>query len=300
VRFLDNVIDINKYPLQEIEKMTKGTRKIGLGIMGFADLLFQLHIPYNSKGGLEWAEAIMKCIYDEAKATSMQLAEERGTFPFWKGSTYEQQGTKMRNSTLTTIAPTGTIGMIADASGGLEPNFAISYLKRVMGGTELLYVNKHFEKVMRDRDLYSEELMREVAQRGSIKTIDNAKIPEDIKKIFVTALDIPPEWHVLMQAAFQKHVDSCISKTINFQANATIDDVETAYMAAWRLGCKGITIYRDKSVENQILNVQTEKPVRGGRGDKKTKEEDCSECKSAMRYAEGCAICLSCGHSVCF
>ena len=298
VRFLDDVIDVNHYPLPEIAQMSRGTRKIGLGIMGFADLLYQLNIKYNSKEGLAIGEKIMAFISDEARKASMQLAQERGVFPFWKGSTYEKEGIQIRNSTLTTIAPTGSIGLIADASGGLEPNFAIAHLRRVMGGTELLYANQHFEKVMKEQGLYSEELMREVAMKGSIQTI--SQIPEEIRQVFVTALDIPPEWHVLMQATFQKHVDSCISKTINFPANATIEDVEAAFMAAWHLGCKGVTIYRDRSIDNQVLDVQTDRKVLAARDENKKKEEQCPDCGTAMRIAEGCALCLNCGHATCF
>jgi len=252
-RFLDNVIDMNRYPIPELDEMARKTRKIGLGIMGFADMLYELGIQYNSKDGVHMAKKVMKFIQDTAYKTSSALAKARGTYPAWEGSDHEKAGKKMRNTCCTTIAPTGTIGMLAEASGGCEPTFAISYIKNVMDGTELIYTNRIFERVAKERGFFSTELMRQIARTGSIQNID--EIPEDVKKTFVTAQDMSPEWHVKMQAAFQKHVDSSISKTVNFPNSANFSDVENAYILAWKNGCKGITIYRDGSRDNQVLNI---------------------------------------------
>ncbi|MDP3917080.1 MAG: vitamin B12-dependent ribonucleotide reductase [Nanoarchaeota archaeon] len=253
VRFLDNVIDMNNYPIEELDIMAKKTRKIGLGIMGFADILYELNIPYNSEKGIQMAESVMQFIKDESYAMSGELAESRGVYPAWEGSDHFKEGRKMRNTCTTTIAPTGTIGMIAEASGGCEPAFAISYIKNVMDGTELIYTNRIFERVAKERGFYSEELMRKIAKIGTIQNIE--EIPREIRNVFVTAQDISPEWHIKMQAAFQKHVDSSISKTINFSNSATMEDIDKSYMLAWELGCKGITIYRDGSRDNQVLNI---------------------------------------------
>jgi ribonucleoside-diphosphate reductase alpha chain len=252
-QFLDNVIDVNHYPIEKIAEMTRKTRKIGLGLMGFADVCYQLGIKYNSEEGIAFGEKIMKFINDEARKKSQILAEVRGTFPAYEGSVHEKNGVKMRNTCVTTVAPTGTIGMLAEASGGLEPNFAISFIKNVMDGTELVYTNKYFEEVAKEKGFFSKELMREIAKVGSIQDFD--EIPQDVKDVFVTAQDIEPEWHIKMQAAFQKHVDSSVSKTINFPTEAQIQDIEDAYKLAYSLGCKGVTIYRDKSRESQVLNI---------------------------------------------
>ena len=253
VHFLDNVIDANHYPIPEIATTSRRTRKIGLGIMGFADVLYQLGIPYNSEEGIQMGEKIMGFVDEKAKEKSIQLATGRGTFPGWEGSLYHQNGIKIRNACVTTVAPTGTIGMLADASTGLEPNFAISFIKNVMDGTELVYTNKYFEAKMKEIGLYSKELMAEIAKVGTIQGFQ--EIPEEIRKVFVVAQDITPEWHIKMQAAFQKHVDSSVSKTINFPHEASIRDVETTYITAHKLHCKGITIYRDGSRDNQVLNI---------------------------------------------
>lgn len=252
-QFLDNVIDVNHYPIEKIAEMTRKTRKIGLGLMGFADVCYQLGIKYNSDEGIAFGEKIMKFINDEARKKSQILAEVRGTFPAYEGSVHEKNGVKMRNTCVTTVAPTGTIGMLAEASGGLEPNFAISFIKNVMDGTELVYTNKYFEEVAKEKGFFSKDLMREIAKVGSIQDFD--EIPQDIKDVFVTAQDIEPQWHIKMQAAFQKHVDSSVSKTINFPTEAQIQDIEDAYKLAYSLGCKGVTIYRDKSRESQVLNI---------------------------------------------
>ena len=253
VHFLDNVIDVNKYPLRKIDKMVKQSRKIGLGVMGFADVLFKLRIPYNSDEALKLADEIMKFIYNRAKEASIKLSTSRGTFPVWNESIYSPDGPKLRNSTFITIAPTGTISMISDCSSGIEPIFSLVFTKHVMDGTELLYVNQYFEEACREAGIYSEELMEKVKSKGSIQ--DMEEIPENIKKVFVTAHDISPEWHVRMQASFQKWVDAAVSKTCNFPKSSTVQDVIDAYWLAYEAGCKGITIYRDGSRDEQVLYV---------------------------------------------
>jgi len=254
VHFLDNVIDANKFPLPEIEVLTKSNRKIGLGVMGFADMLTQLGVPYNSNAALKIAEAVMRFIEDEAVKASIDLAEARGSFPNFRGSVWEQRGLKcIRNATLTTIAPTGTISEIAGCSNGIEPLFAIVYTRNVQDslGKNLVVVNPLFEQMAIREGFYTEELMKKISRSTSIQDID--EIPEKIRRIFVTAHDISPEWHVRMQAAFQKYVDNAVSKTINFPYHATLNDIEQAFLLAYRLGCKGLTVYRDRSRAVQVL-----------------------------------------------
>ena len=254
VRFLDNVIDKNSFPIPEIEKMTQNTRKIGLGVMGFADMLIKLGIPYDSDDALRVADELMKFINQKATEASVALAEERGVFPSFEGSVYDVPGGhRVRNATRTTIAPTGTLSIIAGCSSGIEPLFALSYMRNILDGDGLVEVNPYFEDTARREGFYSNDLMSELAKQGTIK--DMEIIPEDVKRLFVTAHDISPEWHVRMQAAFQNSTHNAVSKTINFPHSATREDVSRAYMLAYTEGCKGMTIYRDRSKDRQVLSL---------------------------------------------
>lgn len=254
VRFLDNTIDMSKYPLPEINEMVRGNRKIGLGVMGFADFLYQLNIPYNSERAFEKAEEVMGFIQKESHEASKCLAEKRGVFENFDKSIFKnQKGCTYRNASTTTIAPTGTLSIIANCSSGVEPLFALSFVRNVMDNDKLLEVNPYFEKVAKERGFYSSELMDTIALEGGIQHIE--EIPEDVRKIFVTAHDISPEWHIRMQAAFQKHTDNAVSKTVNLPRDATVDDVLKIYNLAHELDCKGVTIYRDGSKENQVLSI---------------------------------------------
>jgi ribonucleoside-diphosphate reductase alpha chain len=258
IRFLDDVIDASKYPLEQIDAMVKGNRKVGLGVMGFADMLIELGIPYDSEQATTLAGEVMKFITTEARQMSVELAAERGMFPNYEGSVYDvPDGPRMRNATVTTIAPTGTLSIIAGCSSGIEPLFAVSYVRTVLDGTELLEVNPLFEQIARDRGFYSERLMKEIASRGTVKGIE--EVPTDVQRIFVTAHDVAPMWHIKMQAAFQEHTDNAVSKTANFPHSATTEDVAEVYMLAYRLGCKGVTVYRDGSREEQVLTVGAKK-----------------------------------------
>lgn len=252
IHFLDNVIDANKYPLPEIDKMTRKTRKVGLGIMGWADMLLELGIPYNSDEAVELAGKLMKFITETAREESAELAKIRGAFPLFEESTLKD-GPAVRNATVTTIAPTGTLSIIAGCSSGVEPVFAYVFIRNVMDGTELIEVNPVLERKLKERGLYSEELMRKIAKEGTLAHIP--EIPEDIRRVFVCAHDISPEYHIRMQAAFQNYTDNAVSKTVNFANSATRDDVREVYMLAYKLGCKGVTIYRDGSRESQVLNI---------------------------------------------
>lgn len=254
--FLDNVIDVNKYPLELIGKRTRETRKIGLGVMGFADMLVKLSIPYNSDKAVKLASEIMCFISKEATAMSVKLAEDRGVAPCFEKSLYNQEGSpRVRNITRTTIAPTGTLSIIANCSSGIEPLFALAYYRNVLDNTRLAEFNPDFEKIAKERGFYSEELLKKVLEEGSVQHIE--EVPEDVKKVFVTAHDIAPEWHIKIQAAFQKYTDNAVSKTINFGESATIEDVREAYMLAYKLGLKGLTIYRNNSRKDQVLNINS-------------------------------------------
>jgi ribonucleoside-diphosphate reductase alpha chain len=254
VHFLDNVIDVNRFPVPEIGELTRANRKIGLGVMGFADMLILLGIPYDSEEALALAEKVMKFVSDEATKKSVETGKQRGGFPNFEGSLWEKRGYKtIRNSTVTTVAPTGTISIIGGCSGGIEPLFAVAFVRNVMEGTRLLETQPTFEQVAKERGFYSSDLMLEVAKTGSIQSME--EIPEDVRRIFVTALDIAPEWHVRMQAAFQKYVDNAVSKTVNLPPDATVEDVRRVYLLAYKLKCKGITVYRYGSKKEQVLYV---------------------------------------------
>jgi ribonucleoside-diphosphate reductase alpha chain len=259
VRFLDNVIDVNKFPLPQIEELTKANRKIGLGVMGFADFLIRLGIPYQSQEALRTAKRVMGIIWRTARKASAELAKKRGAFLNFPKSIYAKDGTPpLRNATLTTIAPTGTLSIIAGCSSGIEPLFALSYVRKVLDKESLLEVHPIFVETAKKRGFYSEKLMHEVARRGSIQAID--EIPHDVRRIFLTAHDISPDWHVKIQAAFQQFSDNAVSKTVNFPHDATPEDVAKVYLLAYQEGCKGVTIYRDRSRESQVLNICTASP----------------------------------------
>lgn len=272
VHLLDNVIDMNKYPIDEIAETTRKSRKIGLGIMGWADMLIKLGIPYNSEDALVLAERVMEFILSAGRERSQELAKERGAFPAFRGSLFDLKGEpEQRNSTVTTIAPTGTIGIIAGCSQGVEPLFALAYVRKTglagnIGDIQLTEVNELFKQMAIDRGFYSDALMMEIAEKGTCVGV--AGVPEDVQKFFVTAHDITPEWHVRMQAAFQKYTDNAVSKTVNFAHDATREDIANVYMLAHKLGCKGITVYRDGSRTIQVLNIGTKKddgkPAEGG------------------------------------
>lgn len=254
VRFLDNVIEMNNYPLPQIAEMTKKNRKIGLGLMGWADMLVMLEIPYDSDEAIALAEKVMKHIRDEGRIASVKLAEERGNFPGFEKSIYPGMGFKhMRNATITTIAPTGTISIIANVSSGIEPYFALAFYRNVMDNNRLVEVNSYFQDVAKKEGFYSEDIMNRLADEGNLHGFNN--IPEKWRRIFVTSHEILPEWHVRMQAAFQKYTDNAVSKTVNFTNGATVGDVRAVYNLSYDLNCKGITIYRDGSRDGQVINV---------------------------------------------
>lgn len=253
IHFLDNVVDANSFPLPKIDEMVRGNRKIGLGLMGWADMLFQLEIPYDSEDAVKLGGDVMEFIQREADAMSLYLGEKRGPFPFWEKSIWAGTEKKYRNATRTTIAPTGTISMLAAASSGIEPLFAVVYVKNVMDGTELVEANPYFVEVAKRENFYSEELMREIAQKGNLKGF--SEVPEKWRRIFVTSHEIEPEYHIRMQASFQDHTDNAVSKTVNFRREATPDDVREVFLLAYKLGCKGVTVYRDGSREEQVLNI---------------------------------------------
>ncbi len=272
VNFLDNVIEVNNYPLPQISEMTRSNRKIGLGVMGWADMLILLGIPYGSPQSIALGEKVMKFINDEGHAASRELSKKRGAFPNFKGSIFDHPGeAPIRNATVTTIAPTGTISIIANTSSGVEPLFAVSYVRQVMDKNILVEVNPMFEQIAKERGFYSEALMQRIAEHGTVHDI--MEIPEDIRRVFVTAHEITPEEHIAMQSAFQKYTDNAVSKTVNFPNTATIEDVEKVYRLAYQAGCKGVTIYRDGSRDEQVLST----------GKKEEKAAPVFEDKSAIK-----------------
>lgn len=281
VRFLDNVIDMSRFPLEEITRMVRGNRKIGLGVMGWADVLMQMRIPYDSLEALDLAHRVMGFIRKVADDESRHIGEARGSFPNIEKSVIEPP---MRNATRTTIAPTGTISLLADCSSGIEPLYAITYVKRVADGETLLAINPYFLRYAEEEGFYSEELLEKVSRRHSIRDLE--EVPKEVRRIFVTSHDVSPDWHVKVQSAFQDHVDNAVSKTINLRQSATVEDVGRAFMLAWKLRCKGITVYREGSKREQPLSLP----------DSKSKEV-CPDCGAVLGTAEGSIVCVRCGYS---
>jgi len=282
VHFLDNVVEVNKYPLPQIAEMTIANRKIGLGVMGWADTLILLGIPYNAEEAIELAEKVMRFITEEGHAASQELAKSRGAFPNFEGSIYDKKGEPpMRNATVTTIAPTGTISIIANSSSGVEPLFAVSYIRQVMDNDILVEVHPYFEAIARQRGFYSPELMQRIAEQGTLHGIE--EVPEDLRNLFVTAHDITPEVHIRMQAAFQKYTDNAVSKTVNFANDATLQDVARVYELAYQLDCKGVTIYRDGSRDQQVLSK--------GKKEEQTLPADLDQEKLAVLFSKGPFTC---------
>lgn len=334
MRFLDNVIVVNNYPLPQISEMVQNNRKIGLGVMGWTDMLMQMGIAYNSEEGTSLATDVMSFIDYVSKTESVELAKERGCFNNFKGSVYEDsnyfskkfagktsqkvndkmwaqldkdvQKYGLRNATTTCIAPTGTISMMAGASGGIEPLFGLVFSRLIMDGTELLEVNPVFEKYMKTHGLYTEDLMNKIAKCGSVAHIE--ELPDEVKRIFVTAHDISPYWHVKMQAAFQQFTDNAVSKTVNFIESATREDIKKTYILAYKNNLKGITVYRNNSRQFQPMNLEKAKktieikPIEPSKDYNPTgeiKTVKCPECGAEIKMAEGCFICLNCGYSGC-
>ena len=336
IHFLDNVIAINNYPLPQIGEMVQNNRKIGLGVMGWADMLMQLGIAYNSEEGTKLASQIMEFIDYHSKVKSIEFAKTRGKFNNFKGSIYDGQNflTKkykgksagkisddmwaeldseiakvgIRNATTTCIAPTGTISMIASASGGIEPLFGLVFIRDVMDGTIMLEVNPVFEKYAKEHGFYSDELMKQISVDGTVAYCK--EVPDEAKKIFVAAHDVSPYWHVRMQAAFQLHTDNAVSKTVNFEEQATREEVADSYVLAYENNLKGITVYRNNSRQYQPMNLEKKdekdgvklpeiKAVSAEDAQKAGEEHKCPECGKVLGYGEGCFICLSCGYSGC-
>jgi ribonucleoside-diphosphate reductase alpha chain len=291
VRFLDDVIDANRYPLPEIERSTKATRKIGLGIMGWADALAAMGIAYDSEQALALADRIAGFLEDESLTASRALAERRGAFPAWQGSRWDRPGERpLRNATTTTIAPTGTISIIAGCASGIEPLYALAYRRNVLDGAELVEVNPAFQRIAKERGFASDALFAEVAEHGGVR--GRSGVPEDIQRRFPTAHEIDVATHVRMQAAFQRHVHAAVSKTINLARSATALDVKGAYQLAYELGCKGITVYRDGSREGQVLVTGPRTPVA-------VASAGCPACGNELVVQSSCRLCRHCGWSVC-
>jgi ribonucleoside-diphosphate reductase alpha chain len=291
VHFLDNMIDANRFPLPQIERVTRANRKIGLGVMGWADMLIRLGIPYDAPQALELADTVGGFLTREARAASARLAETRGPFTNFPFSRWAERGSPpLRNATTTTVAPTGTISILAGCSSGIEPLYAVSYVRHVLDGERLVEVHPIFHELAAARGIYSPELAAELARRGGVRGLDG--VPEDLQRVFPTAHDLTPETHVRMQAAFQRHVDAAVSKTVNFASSASAADVAAVYMLADELGCKGVTVYRDGSREGQVLQF-------GGDTDHHAKAENCPECGEPVVVGEGCVLCRSCGWAKC-
>lgn len=309
VHFLDNIIDVSEFPVTQIGSMTRANRKIGLGVMGWADLLIELGIPYDSEDAVKLAEEVMGFISQEAAKTSIKLAKKRGPFPRWFHEEIYKTTTRppRRNATITTVAPTGTISLIANCSSGIEPVYSVAYHRISFESARMLMMHPLFEQYARTHDFYSEHLMKSIAEQGSLHNI--AEVSADARRLFVTTHEITPEWHVRMQAAFQKHIDAAVSKTINFPSNATVADVGRAYMLAHELGCKGITIYRDSSREKQVLSTRSD-ALKGSALSEATKSEMdrranqllasnvCPDCSLILQRNGACVYC-TCGYSVC-
>ncbi|MCF7907954.1 MAG: vitamin B12-dependent ribonucleotide reductase [Candidatus Omnitrophica bacterium] len=275
VRFLDNVIDANKFPLEQIKENTRNTRKIGLGVMGWATMLGFMGIPYDSDDAIHLAKDVMRFIREAAKKQSLQLAAERDVFPAWKGSSWHKKGIKIRNATLTTIAPTGTISIIAGpTSGGVEPNFSLCYFRNVLDGEKLLEVDPAFEYTAKKQGFYSDDLMQRIAKGEDVQSME--EVPEETKRIFRTAMNISPFWHLKTQAAFQEFTDNAVSKTINLPNSAVVDDVKESYLLAYKLGCKGVTVYRDGSRSVQVLTLD--------KADKKKEDKEIQGYSIAVPY----------------
>jgi len=310
VHFLDNIIDVSKFPIPQIEQMTRANRKIGLGVMGWADLLIKLGIAYDSEEAQCLADEVMKFISAEALQASRALAQKRGPFPRWHYERIYQETHRppQRNATITTVAPTGTISLIADCSSGIEPIYSVAFSRRSFGSERMLFVHPLFEEYARECGFYSEVLISQIATSGSLENI--AEIPEVARRLFVTTHQIAPKWHVKMQAAFQKHIDAAVSKTINFPHTATVDDVRRAYLLAYELGCKGLTIYRDGSREEQVLSTQAAtfretSTLAAASGaeirspqNQSLARNSCPDCGSILQHNGTCLFC-TCGYSVC-
>jgi ribonucleoside-diphosphate reductase alpha chain len=310
VHFLDNIIDVSRFPIPQIAQVTRANRKIGLGVMGWADLLIELGIAYASREATRLADKVMGFISREALKASIDLAGERGPFPRWYHEKIYQNTDQppQRNATITTVAPTGTISLIADCSSGIEPVYSVGYYRRSFGSERMLFIHPLFEEYARQQGFYSHSLMNRIATNGSLEQI--AEIPEDARRLFVTTHEIAPEWHVQMQAAFQKHIDAAVSKTINFPHTASVEDVRQAYLSAYELGCKGLTIYRDGSREKQVLSTQPSSlreptPLSDASQAEMLNPENqllarnmCPDCGSILQHNGGCLYC-TCGYSVC-
>ena len=310
VHFLDNIIDVSEYPVAQIKDVTRGNRKIGLGVMGWADLLIDLGIFYDSEEAITLAEEVMGFISQHAKQASIELATKRGPFPQWMQESLNKTKTEpaRRNATITTVAPTGTISLIANCSSGIEPVYSVAYHRVSFESERMLFVHPLFERYARAHGFYTDQLMDRIAEQGSLDDIP--EVPEHAKRLFVTTHEIAPEWHVRMQAAFQKHIDAAVSKTINFPGAASVEDVSNAYLLAYELDCKGITIYRDGSREKQVLSTrssdykappplaQASKPEMQQRVNQLLANNICPDCSLTLQRNGGCVYC-SCGFSVC-